>query len=262
MPKMDGSLGVLYYHDDGYKIATRGSFTSDQALHATKRLREVAAEYKPVFHPDATYLFEIIYPENRIVVNYGDDDKLVLLDVIDTKTGQPRFDLFEQLNWPWKVERKVTIFDDSLIHEIPQGEEGFVLYWPHQNLRVKMKSAEYLHAHRIVTNLTPKNIWRAVMEDRTKEIRDIIPDEWYSWFNDQVSSFTQQFDDRRASARDRYRAIKAKLPDHPTRKEFAALATQDESPAEMFCIFDAKWDQLATKIWKDLEPKGADGLQG
>jgi len=34
--KMDGSLGILYDGPDGPAIATRGSFSSDQALHATK----------------------------------------------------------------------------------------------------------------------------------------------------------------------------------------------------------------------------------
>src|SRR5512146_92970 len=34
--KVDGSLGVLYEGVDGLAIATRGSFTSDQAVHATE----------------------------------------------------------------------------------------------------------------------------------------------------------------------------------------------------------------------------------
>jgi len=33
--KVDGSLGILYRHEFSYRIATRGSFTSEQALWAT-----------------------------------------------------------------------------------------------------------------------------------------------------------------------------------------------------------------------------------
>ncbi|NJO65857.1 MAG: hypothetical protein HC836_49640 [Richelia sp. RM2_1_2] len=34
-----------------------------------------------------THLFEIIYPENRIVVNYDGAEKLVLLGLIDRESG-------------------------------------------------------------------------------------------------------------------------------------------------------------------------------
>ncbi len=36
---------------------------------------------------DKTYLFEIIYPENRIVIDYGDSDDLILLSIINNETG-------------------------------------------------------------------------------------------------------------------------------------------------------------------------------
>src|SRR5438105_3439699 len=37
--KADGSLGIIFADGDGYAVATRGSFASDQALHATELLR-------------------------------------------------------------------------------------------------------------------------------------------------------------------------------------------------------------------------------
>src|SRR5579885_481968 len=83
--KMDGSLGILYFVDGKPAIATRGSFTSEQAIRATAILRE-RYEHFP-FSPHYTYLFEIIYPGNRIVVDYGKMDDLVLLATIYTKTG-------------------------------------------------------------------------------------------------------------------------------------------------------------------------------
>ncbi|MCC6744610.1 MAG: hypothetical protein IT175_12190 [Acidobacteria bacterium] len=83
--KLDGSLGVLYRTADGPAIATRGSFTSEQALLATDMLRSRYAGAE--FLDGCTYLFEIIYPENRIVVDYGGESRLVLLAVIDTATG-------------------------------------------------------------------------------------------------------------------------------------------------------------------------------
>lgn len=58
--KMDGSLGILFYYDikDEWIIATRGSFSSDQAIEATKLLKKYNLEY---LNKEFTYLFEIIY---------------------------------------------------------------------------------------------------------------------------------------------------------------------------------------------------------
>ena len=60
--KMDGSLGILFWYGDQWIMATRGSFTSDQAI---KGLEMVKNNYfLDVFLREYAYLVEIIYPEN------------------------------------------------------------------------------------------------------------------------------------------------------------------------------------------------------
>ena len=86
--KMDGSLGILYWIDDEPFIATRGSFVSEQALWASEFLHQNFKKEYQKLNKKHTYLFEIIYPENRIVVNYNNRQDLVLLAVIDNATGQ------------------------------------------------------------------------------------------------------------------------------------------------------------------------------
>src|ERR1035437_3098499 len=59
--KMDGSCGISYWLNGVPNIATRGSFTSEQAIHATKLLNN---KYKHVFgrmRQDLSYIWEIIY---------------------------------------------------------------------------------------------------------------------------------------------------------------------------------------------------------
>jgi RNA ligase len=84
--KLDGSLGILYFYDDKPYIATRGSFTSEQAERANKIFQKKYSHLH--FNKEHTYLFEIIYPENRIVVDYGAKEDLILLAVLDTETGK------------------------------------------------------------------------------------------------------------------------------------------------------------------------------
>src|ERR1700683_5287554 len=83
--KMDGSLGVLYRVGRMCAIATRGSFSSDQAGWAsawyTKHLG------KAVWPEGWTPLFSIISPENRIVVKYKWEG-LSLLALVNIETGE------------------------------------------------------------------------------------------------------------------------------------------------------------------------------
>ncbi len=77
--KLDGSLGILCFYQGERIYATRGSFESDQAKWFQNKLR--SSSYPP-YEPGLTYCFEIIYPANRIVVDYGDSEEVVLLAVL------------------------------------------------------------------------------------------------------------------------------------------------------------------------------------
>ena len=64
--KMDGSLGLVFHVDGGWRVCTKGSFTSEQGRWATSWLSEhvdVSA-----LAAGTTYLVEIIYSDNRIVI--------------------------------------------------------------------------------------------------------------------------------------------------------------------------------------------------
>ena len=61
---------------------------SEQSGRGTQMLHSRYAHTFANLHRDRTYLFEIIYPQNKIVVNYGDREDLILLAVIDNLAGQ------------------------------------------------------------------------------------------------------------------------------------------------------------------------------
>lgn len=86
--KVDGVLGILYPNPSqptGFAISTRNSFTSIEAIHATQLYQRTHYGWNP--RPGFSYLFEIVYPENHSVVNYGQDDCLYLVGIINTITG-------------------------------------------------------------------------------------------------------------------------------------------------------------------------------
>lgn len=58
MDKLDGSLGIIFYYAGKWHVATKGSFTSDQAVKG----KEMFDNYKTDrLDKDNTYLVEIIY---------------------------------------------------------------------------------------------------------------------------------------------------------------------------------------------------------
>jgi tRNA splicing ligase len=56
--KMDGSLGILFFYNGEWRMATRGSFESDQAIKAGEMMKNKNLD---VLDKSKTYLFEIIY---------------------------------------------------------------------------------------------------------------------------------------------------------------------------------------------------------
>ncbi|MCK5603845.1 hypothetical protein KAR91_18300 [Candidatus Pacearchaeota archaeon] len=178
--KYDGSLGILYWIDSKPYIATRGSFTSDQAKWATEWLRNNVK--RDVLDRSKTYLFEIIYSENRIVVKY-DFEGLVLIAIRDTKIGKEH-DLE-------KIELKdnsyMAIAEEYSISDIKElaainrdNEEGFVIFYRTSGLRLKIKFKKYLEIHKIINGVNRKVVWEYLKEDKDIEsLLENVPDEFY-----------------------------------------------------------------------------------
>lgn len=243
LEKLDGSLGILYFWNGQPYIASRGSFDSEQARFANGLLRTKYREAE--FDPRYTYLFEVIYPENRIIVDYGDREELVLLAIVETATGAekplPRTDTVFPVAARYDG---LTRFDDILAMQQP-GKEGFVVLFD-SGLRVKVKFAEYLQLNRLLSGVREKVVWERLRAGATVDdvVRN-VPDEF--------------FDKVRAIAAEliaKYNAIESRafeqLPrSYASRKEFAEYAAQCEYPAVMFAMLD---DDYVDLIWRMIRP--------
>lgn len=147
--KLDGSLGILYWINDTPYISTRGSFESEQAIKGTEMLNSKYSHVFDKMKKDRTYLFEIIYPQNRIVLDYNGLEDLILLAIIDNETG---FDLpLEDIGFPI-VTKHDGINDINLLKELEKdNEEGFVVKFK-GGMRCKIKFLEYVRLQNTHTN--------------------------------------------------------------------------------------------------------------
>ncbi|MFE2994117.1 RNA ligase [Nocardia sp. NPDC059246] len=257
--KMDGSLGVLFMYDDQPVIATRGSFESPQAKWATEFFTlNYASRYELldlVICADSTYLVEIIYPENRIVVNYGFSD-LVLLGRVGNADGV--FTPAEQVDWPGrKVQRfEYATLREALAAPVRDNAEGFVIRYLNSDLRVKIKLDEYIRLHRIVTGLSEKVVWEHAAAGRPfEELIADLPDEFHQWVADVWDDLQARHDNTCIEADQAYEKISRSvgLPRSYARKEFA-LAIADLPDSMKNLLFP--WHQIDQEVWKQLRPEG------
>ena len=150
--KMDGSMGSLYVNPSGeWAVATPGSMMSEQSLVATVMLSKYNLTSIP---KDVTPVVEIIYPENRVVVDYGPLTMLVLLAVFNRDgTEWSRNEvkaLAEQCGFEL-VRQYESISPEGLTFR--DNQEGYVIRFA-SGLRLKVKSPVYVAAHRFLTNVT------------------------------------------------------------------------------------------------------------
>ncbi len=85
--KMDGSLSILYWIGDTPYIASQRSFTSTKALRSNEIFQKKYKHTIDKLDKSKTYLFEAIYPECRVAVDYGDREELCLIGILDNETG-------------------------------------------------------------------------------------------------------------------------------------------------------------------------------
>ncbi len=244
--KMDGSLGILYWLNDKPFIATRGSFGGEQALHATEILHHKYAHTFDKLKRNCTYLFEIIYPSNRIVVDYGATDDLVLLAIIDNETG---LDVtMEDIGFQ-QVKRYDGINDLEALKALEDDEkEGFVVRFSN-GFRVKMKFEEYVRLHRIMTGISNVAIWEYLSQGKSfEDLLEKVPDEFYDWVQVTVSDLNGQFDTILAEAKSVYKEL-------PTRKETAQYFLAQKYPTVLFDLLDGR--SPSKNIWKMLRPQFA-----
>jgi len=198
LEKMDGSLGIMFAYEGKFRFATAGSFISEQAEWA----EQWAFYNMPLDKMDKTntYLFEIIYHANKIVVDY-DFEELVLLAIYDSYGLE--YD-YKQIKWEsshmnvrhaaqYDFKDMNSVLDTA--KTLSKDNEGYVIRFK-SGLRLKIKGDEYVRIHRILSKVTPLAIWEAIVEgDDLIEIRLELPEEMEKDFDMIISIYEQHLRD-------------------------------------------------------------------
>ena len=254
--KIDGSLGILYFVNNQPFIATRGSFTSKQALHACEIYRSKYAEFFKA-QEGITYLFEIVYPENKIVVDYADTDDLILLGGVENSTGKSIS--AESIDWPGvKVSvYKFKNYAEALKTEPRNNAEGLVVRSLRSGQRIKIKQEEYVRLHLLLSNLSERRVWESLSSGGSLEVLiKGVPDEYAKWAERWKKDLEEKFNALDSEFIKLYLEVKGSLVEGHSRKDFAEAVSSIEdavSRSALFLLEDKK--STAELIWWQIKPR-------
>ena len=254
--KLDGSLGILYpVGHFGWAIATRGSFTSAQALHGTAKLQEYLKTWEPA--DGSTYLFEIIYPANRIVCNYYDTDDLFLLGAVSIEDGWSTGPF--NPGWPGPRAKVFSYktFQQAIEAQPRPGAEGVVVHFIDLDKRLKIKQPDYVMLHRIVTGLNDRTVWELLSSGGSvRELCSQVPNDFTPWIYDTADWLSNRYHDLHRAAHHAFES----MPRDGSRKDFALEAKKHTLAKYLFRLYDGK--DIGPLLWADIKPGPSRGPWG
>lgn len=250
--KLDGSCGAGYLDSDGcWALATPGSMESVQAKQGTLMLRTMYFKALQILPRDCTPVFEIIYPGNRIVVDYKGELKLVLLAIFEHNGEEWHPRRVDKIAENCGFDRpKVYNFDISGDIPFEENAEGYVVRFGN-GLRVKIKSPTYLRIHRLLDYLSPKGVVELIRGKEYGATVEQLPDSIVRDFDDVRAHVQGMFYEINNSAKDHLASMEYYLGFNKNRKD-QALWIQKNVPNELtgfvFGLLDNK--DIEDGIWR------------
>jgi len=269
--KEDGSLGISYPTPaGGLCLTTRGSFESEQAIRGTRMLQEHFL-YDELDRKNYTYLFEIIYPENRIVLDYKGEEKLILLAKIEIETGKTAHIPLNERKF--KTPRRTFVLYPNYFTKDKDyfdvgttvNREGFVFEHIKTHFRFKLKFEDYVRLHRTLSGLNEKAVWQVAMSGQdVEEFKMNLPEEFGEWFGTTHAKFMNDFETIEALTKSYFNFTRDELIKRYgdekliQRKPYALTFKELDYPAVLFAMLDGKpYDHIIWKIIKPVKDKDA-----
>lgn len=251
--KVDGSLITVFNYNGEWVVSSRGSFTSDQAIAAQKLFNRFKVD---MLDPNSTYLFELIAPWNRIVVNYGDVEELILLGIKSKDYECNHAELVAVSKYlGCKVTQLFHFEDYTEIQKLNwANNEGFIVRFSNGD-RCKIKFADYVKLHQVLTNCSSYDVWENLKTfgKLPEEMLKNVPDEFYNWVHGMEGKLRKEF----KYVENLHMAhLSSTLRYGLDRKEFAlrVQGLEGVNHGLIFAMYNNKAEKVTELIWKMIKP--------
>tara|TARA_R110000868_G_scaffold297179_2_gene557482 strand:- start:12 stop:1187 length:1176 start_codon:yes stop_codon:yes gene_type:complete len=189
--KVDGSLVSVFYYNGEWLYRTKSMLmpAEEMQMNSGRSWKELIESTIDLDTPKSiacTYIYEICSRDNRVVVRY-DGDSAYLLAIRGNKTGcyVHQHELVKVAhNSRARLPKSYTFktMQDCLTAstELPNLEEGYVMYNADSVPIMKVKSPAYVAAHRLrgESVLTPKRILEMMRIGEADEYLAIFPEDY------------------------------------------------------------------------------------
>jgi RNA ligase len=253
--KLDGSILIFFNYKGEWIFASKGSFTSEQAIKGLEMFNDKYGHVK--LYDSITYVFEILYIENRIVCHYSEED-VVLTGAFSglTELSLEHY-FFDGLT---RVKKYYGLTDiDKMKSIIGDNREGFVIKFRPSGLRVKIKSDEYVRLHRLLTNFSNVDIWECLRNKTNfNDFLDRTPDEFDGWVRGVKDGLVNEYHKIEETVHLLLEDFKDKRPNFPFdgvgKKEFAMWVKEQPRVYQpiLFSLYNGK--DYSDTIWRILRP--------
>lgn len=178
--KYDGSLITLYYYNDEWKVATSGCIDAEDAemecsqFKSFRELFDIAAKNANLDYSkldkDNCYMFELVSPYNKVVVDYEDIDIIH----IGTRNRVTTIESITDIGIKHPTTYPLNDITDclSFINAENYHGEGFVAVDGMWN-RIKIKSDEWFKWH-YISNNNAMNVRIALELIRSKDLDEYL----------------------------------------------------------------------------------------
>lgn len=235
--KLDGSLCVLYHCAGEWHVATSGTPDASGEVHGAggtfaeyfwRTFKAEGGQLPGEEHIDMCFAFELMGPDNRIVVVH-ERPWLRLLAARDRVTGQEyapeKFALVVGIpavrSFPLTTLDEIVASFESIS---PVSQEGYVVVDGSFN-RVKIKHPGYVALHHAKDGMGPKAFVQIARTGEVSEVLTAFPE-----FKPLIDEAKRKYDALLAAVRNDY----ARLKDIPVQKDFALEALKTPYSAALF----------------------------
>lgn len=185
--KKDGTAIIVTKYKGKLIINTNGEFENIQIQYARELLNNKYSYFEKNVPEGFTFVFELIHPDNKIVLDYGKEKKLYLLAVRDLKTlklldYQKLEEIAKQYYLDITESFKYTNLYDFISKaslEIDDIKEGWVfrIVLENEDFLFKLKYSEYFKLAKIKNIPSLKNIYKLLLSDNLDDILSTIDSE-------------------------------------------------------------------------------------
>lgn len=242
--KVDGSLCVLYWYKDAWRVQTSGMPDAVGEVNGLgfsfaelfwKTWNEMGLELPR--SQEVAYSFELTAPWNRVVVPHK-EAKLTFLAARHIETGVDFNSSFDwELSWPCVQSFSLSSFD-SILETFktmdPLHQEGYVVVDAFEN-RVKVKHPGCVAIHHLRDGFGPKRLLEVIRTGEATEFLTYYP-EWCEKFE----NIKNKYESLVSSVETDYE----RLRDISVQKDFAIEAMKTRCSGALFRLRAGKVDSV------------------